>query len=117
MASGIRSSLACIASRTRSCFQRLIRFNLSGVHLGLRDQVLSSLPDVFDFARFSYISVIAEDGRVDAVINQGVKGTDAVIKIVDCWTVRDGKVTSIWVAYFEPQALLEKLGIAHGLGH
>ena len=78
-----------------------------------RDQVLSSLPDVFDFARFSYVSVIAADGRVDAVINQGVRGTDAVIKIVDCWTVRDGKVTSIWVAYFDPQALLEKLGIAH----
>jgi hypothetical protein len=39
-----------------------------------------------------------------------------VIKIVDCWTVRDGRVTSIWVAYFEPQALLDKLGIAHGLG-
>jgi hypothetical protein len=42
-------------------------------------------------------------------------GTDAVIKIVDCWTVRGGRVTSIWVAYFEPQALLDKLGIAHGL--
>jgi hypothetical protein len=51
------------------------------------------------------------------VINQGVMGTDAVIKIVDCWTLRDGKVTSIWVTYFEPQALLDKLGIAHGLGH
>jgi hypothetical protein len=25
------------------------------------------------------------------------------------------KVTSIWVAYFEPQALLDKLGIAHQL--
>ena len=61
-----------------------------GTHTGaalFRDQVLSSLPDVFDFARFSYVSVIAEDGRVDAVI-----------KIVDCWTVRNGKVTSIWVA-------------------
>ena len=68
-------------------------------------------------ARFSYVSVIAADGRVDAIINQGVRATDAVIKIVDCWTVRDGKVTSIWVAYLEPQALLEKLGIAHGLGH
>jgi ketosteroid isomerase-like protein len=82
-----------------------------------RDQVLSSLPDVFDFTRFSYISVIAEDGRVDAVINQGVMGTDAVINIADCWTLRDGNITSIWVAYFEPQALLDKLGIAHGLGH
>jgi ketosteroid isomerase-like protein len=54
-----------------------------GTHTGaalFRDQVLSSLPEVFDFARFSYISVIAEEGRVDAVINQGVMGTDAVIK-------------------------------------
>src|ERR1700741_3703991 len=70
-----------------------------GTHTGaalFRDQVLSSLPEVFDFARFSYISVIAEEGRVDAVINQGVMGTDAVIKIVDCWTVRGGRVTSIW---------------------
>jgi hypothetical protein len=53
--------------------------------------VLSSLPEVFDFARFSYISAIAEEGRVDAVINQGIMGTDAVIKIVDCWTVRGGR--------------------------
>jgi hypothetical protein len=37
MAFGIRSSLACIASRTHSCFQRLIRFSLSGVRLGLVD--------------------------------------------------------------------------------
>jgi hypothetical protein len=29
--------------------------------------------------------------------------------------VRDGKATSIWLAYFEPQALLDKLGLAHGL--
>jgi hypothetical protein len=35
MASGIRSSLACIASRTPSCFQRLTRFGLSGVPAGL----------------------------------------------------------------------------------
>jgi hypothetical protein len=39
MAPAIRSSLACIASRTRSCFQRMIRFSLSGVHLGLRGQM------------------------------------------------------------------------------
>jgi ketosteroid isomerase-like protein len=89
-----------------------------GTHTGaalFRDGPLSSLPDVFDFARFGYISVIAEDGHVDAVINQGVMGTAAVIQIVDCWTVRNGKVTSIWVAYFEPQALLDKLGLSHGL--
>jgi hypothetical protein len=54
-------------------------------------------------------------GRVAAAINMGVTGADSIIKIVDVWTVRDGKVTSIWVAYFEPQALLDKLGIAHQL--
>lgn len=91
-----------------------------GTHKGapfFRDEVLSNLPDVFDFARFSYDSVIAEGGRVAAVINVGVTGTDAIIKIADHWTVRDGKVTSIWVAYFEPQALLDKLGVAHKLPH
>jgi pimeloyl-ACP methyl ester carboxylesterase/ketosteroid isomerase-like protein len=90
-----------------------------GTHTGaplFRDQVLSRLPDVFDFTRFSYDNVVAEDGHVVAVINMGVTGADAIIKIADHWTVRDGKVASIWVAYFEPQALLENLGIAHGLG-
>ena len=42
-------------------------------------------------------------------------GTGDVIKIVDCWTVRDGRAMSIWVAYFEPQALLNKLGITSRL--
>ena len=90
-----------------------------GTHTGatlFRDQVLSRLPDVLDFTRFSYDNVVAEDGHVVAVINMGVTGTDAIIEIADHWTVRDGKVASIWVACFEPQALLEKLGIAHGLG-
>jgi hypothetical protein len=36
---------------------------------------------VFDFARFSYDSVIAEEGHVVAVFNIGVTGTDAIIKI------------------------------------
>ena len=38
-----------------------------------------------------------------------------MIQISEHWTVREDRATSIWVAYFEPQALLEKLGIAHGL--
>src|SRR3984893_4437016 len=89
-----------------------------GTHSGaafFRDEILPNLPDVFDFARFSYDSIIAEGGRVSAVINMGVTGTDAIIKIVDVWAVRGGKCRSIWVAYFEPQALLDKLGIAHQL--
>jgi hypothetical protein len=47
----------------------------------------------------------------------GSWGGDAMIKISEHWTVENGKATSIWVAYFEPQALLDKLGIEHGLKH
>jgi len=50
-----------------------------------------------------------------AVFNIGVTGTDAIIKIVDHWTLRDGQAISLWAAYFEPQAVLEKLGIKHCL--
>jgi len=93
---------------------------MGGPHKGtafFRDEVQPNLLAIFDFARLSYDSVIAEAGRVAAVVNMGVTGTDVTIKIVDHWTVRDGKVTSIWIAYFEPQALLDKLGVAHKLPH
>lgn len=88
------------------------------VHPGaafFRDQVLPNLPDVLDFGRFGYEALFAENDRVVALVNFGVTGSDAMIKISGHWTVREDKATSIWVAYFEPQALLEKLGIAHGL--
>jgi pimeloyl-ACP methyl ester carboxylesterase/ketosteroid isomerase-like protein len=85
-----------------------------GRHVGaafFRDHLLPGVTDVFDFARFSYDNVVAEDGHVVAVFNIGVTGTDAIIKIVDHWTLRDGKAISLWAAYFEPQAVLQKLGI------
>jgi len=85
-----------------------------GQHVGaafFRDHLLPSVTDVFDFARFSYDNVVADDGHVVAIFNIGVTGTDAIIKIVDYWTLRDGKAISLWAAYFEPQAVLEKLGI------
>jgi hypothetical protein len=95
---------------------------VGGVHSGaafFRDEV-PSLPDVLDFGRFSYDVFFAENERVFfaenervvALVNFGLTGSDAVIKISEHWTVRNGKATS---AYFEPQALLDKLGIAHGL--
>ena len=46
-----------------------------GRHVGaafFRDHVLPSVTDVFDFARFSYDNVVAEDGHVVAVFNIGV---------------------------------------------
>ena len=82
-----------------------------GTHLGaafFRDSVLPALPDVLDFGRFSYDSLVAEDGRVVALVNFGITGTDKIIKISEHWTVAAGKAASIWVAYFEPQVLLDK---------
>ena len=79
--------------------------------------MLPNLPDLLDFGRFSYDVFIAEDERVVALVNFGIIGSDATIKISEHWTVRYGLATSIWVAYFEPQALLDKLGIAHGLNY
>jgi hypothetical protein len=38
-----------------------------------------------------------------------VTGTADVIQISEHWEVRDGKALSLWVAYFEPQALLDKI--------
>jgi len=89
-----------------------------GFHLGaafFRDEVLPNLPDTLDFGRFSYDVFLAENDRVVALVNFGLMGSDAMIKISEHWTVKNGKATSIWVAYFEPQALLDSLGIVHGL--
>ncbi len=75
-----------------------------GRHVGaafFRDPVLPNVTDVFDVARFSYDNVVAEDGHVVAVFNIGVTGTDAIIKIVDHWALRDGKAISLWAAYFD----------------
>jgi ketosteroid isomerase-like protein len=89
-----------------------------GTHNGaafFRDQVLQHLPETLDFSRFSYDSLTAEGNHVVALINIGVVGTNAVIKISEHWNVESGKAVSIWVAYFEPQALLETLGIKNAL--
>lgn len=89
-----------------------------GFHPGagfFRDEVLPNLPNVLDFGRFSYDVFLAENDRVVALVNFGLMGSDAMIKISEHWTAKNGKAASIWVAYFEPQALLDKLGIVHGL--
>jgi hypothetical protein len=89
-----------------------------GFHPGaafFRDEALPNLPNVLDFGRFSYDVFLAENDRVVVLVNFGLVGNDAMIKISEHWTVQRGKATSIWVAYFEPQALLDKLGIVHGL--
>jgi ketosteroid isomerase-like protein len=73
------------------------------------DVILPQVGRVLDFGRFSYDSITADEDRVIALINVGVTCTDAMLKISEHITVRDGKMTSIWVAYFEPKRLLEQL--------
>ncbi|MGY4929127.1 nuclear transport factor 2 family protein [Streptomyces sp. 900105755] len=86
-----------------------------GTHSGSSyylNEVLAHLPESLDFSRFDYQSFIGENGHVVALIRIGITGTDSTIKISEHWEVRDGLARSIWVAYFEPQALLDKLGIS-----
>jgi ketosteroid isomerase-like protein len=79
-----------------------------------RDTILPNLPDTLDFSRVSYDVLVGEGNQVVALINIGVAGTEATIKTSEHWTVEDGKARPIWVAYPEPQSLLDKLGIVHG---
>jgi ketosteroid isomerase-like protein len=90
-------------------------FPWGGRHEGadfFREQVLPTLPSLLDFSRCEYDRFFGDGEQVVALITIGVAGTDDLIKISEHWTVRDGKATSIWVAYFEPQPLLDKLDIA-----
>jgi hypothetical protein len=83
-----------------------------GRHLGaawFHDEVLAKLHEVLDFSRFGYESFTGEKGHVIARIRVGVTGADDVIEISEHWEARDGKALSIWVCYFEPQALLDKI--------
>ena len=73
---------------------------------GYLNVVLPQVAKVLDFGRFSYDSITAEEKHVVALINVGVVGKDSMIKISEHWSLDDGKARSIWVAYFEPAALL-----------
>lgn len=89
-----------------------------GTHLGaafFRDNVLGHLHETLDFTRFHYDSFTAEGSHVVALIDVGITGNDASVKISEHWEVEDGMAKSIWVAYFEPQILLRQLGIENAL--
>jgi hypothetical protein len=56
-----------------------------GRHVGVaffRDRLLPGVTDVFDFARFSYDNVVAEDGHVVAVFNIGVLGPTRSLRLL-----------------------------------
>jgi ketosteroid isomerase-like protein len=88
-----------------------------GTHRGKAffDDVLHHLPETLDFGRFRYDSFTAEGTHAVALITIGVADTERTVQISEHWEVTDGVAQSIWVAYFQPQALLDKLGIPHSL--
>ena len=71
--------------------------------------VLPQVGAALDFTRFRYVSVTAEDDRVVALIQVGVAGSDAMIKISEHWAINGEKAVSLWVAYYDPGALLEQI--------
>jgi ketosteroid isomerase-like protein len=75
-----------------------------------RDEVLHHLPETLDFSRFTYVSLTAEGDHAVAAIDIGVTGTDDSVRISEHWTVINGTARNLWVAYFEPAAMLAKLG-------
>lgn len=92
---------------------------MGSTHIGKAffDDVLHHLPETLDFGRFRYDSFTAEGNHAVALITIGVADTPYTVQISEHWNVENGAAQSIWVAYFQPQALLNKLGIAHGLAH
>jgi hypothetical protein len=89
-----------------------------GTHLEpafFADNVLQHLPETLDFGRFRYDKFIAEGTHAVALITIGITGTPDIVQISEHLEVSDGLAQSIWVAYFQPQPLLTKLHIDHGL--
>jgi ketosteroid isomerase-like protein len=117
---GVRGELPAFAPYLASDFSVTAPNYLpwGGNHVGAAwfdENVLHHLPETLDFSRFRYDSVIAEGSHAVALITIGVTGTPDTVKISEHWEVNDGLAQSIWVAYFEPQPLLAKLLISHGL--
>jgi ketosteroid isomerase-like protein len=89
-----------------------------GTHVGASffiDTVFQQLPKVADFNRFAYDSFIAENNRAVAVFTVGITDTSDTVTVSELWEVKDGLAQSIWVAYFEPQVMLDKLQLAYDL--
>ncbi|WP_210521297.1 nuclear transport factor 2-like protein [Hymenobacter terricola] len=72
-------------------------------------EVLPQVAQALDFSRFSFESLTAEDDRVVAVINVGVLHSKAMLMVSEHWVIQGEKAISLWVAYYEPKALLEQL--------
>jgi ketosteroid isomerase-like protein len=79
------------------------------------NEVLPLVGKYLDFKRLSFPSITAEEDRVSVIIHVGVTDTPELIQVSDNWVVRDEKLRAIWVAYFEPWALVDQIRKATGL--
>ena len=78
-----------------------------GVHRG-KDDILKILPVAgahVDFQRFSVESLTAEEDRVVVVLQVGIVGSTAMLRLSDHWQIENGLASSMWFAIFEPEAL------------
>lgn len=70
------------------------------------DDVLPQVTVLLDFKRCRIESLVAEGDRVVILIDIGLIGTTDSVQISEHWQLLDGKALALWVAYFEPAALL-----------
>ena len=77
--------------------------------------ILPQAAKALDFGRFGYERFTAEDDHVVVLIRVGVAGSNAMIRISEHWDLKDEKVLSLWVAYYEPKALMDQLESPGGL--
>ena len=73
------------------------------------------LDRMLDYSSFDYEALIADGEQVCALVRIGIANSPHTVLISEHWTVRDGKARSLRVIFFEPQNLLDSVGIAHGL--
>jgi hypothetical protein len=76
--------------------------------------VLPQVGKALDFSRLEYLTETAEADRVIVLIDVGIHGTEATVRISEHWRLRDAKAISLWVAYYEPALLLAQ--ISRGAG-
>jgi len=71
------------------------------------NNVLHQVTAVLDFKRCKIVSLVGENELVVIAIDIGLKGTDYSVRISEHWSIKGGKALSLWVAYYEPQKLME----------
>jgi ketosteroid isomerase-like protein len=81
------------------------------------DEVVPHLGRMLDYSRFTYENLIADGDQVCALVRIGIAKTPHTVLISEHWTVRAGRARSLLVIFFEPQDLLDSVGVAHGLAN